>query len=86
MRSLREALELEKDNGPSHRRCSVGTYIRTLNLDDRAALIAAMNDKTLSAVAIARAVAAIGMSLSTEVLARHRRRFCKCGEDVWHVS
>ena len=86
MVSLREALEIEKDNGPSIRRCTIGTYIKSLDYDDRQAFIAALNDKTLSAVTICRAVANTGAKLSAEVLARHRRRFCKCGEDSWRVT
>lgn len=86
MVSLREALETEKDNGPSIRQCTIGAYIRTLDPDDRAAMVQALNDKTISSVAIVRAVSATGSKLSAEVLARHRRRLCKCGEDVWRVS
>lgn len=86
MKSLREALEIAKENGPTIRQCTIGTYIRGLDPDDRSALVAALNDKTISAVAIVRAVSTTGTKLSHEVLARHRRRFCKCGEDVWRVS
>jgi hypothetical protein len=85
MASLREALEREKDNGPSIRRCTIGAYISSLNPDDRNAFVLALNDKALSAVAICRAVANTGGKLSAEVLARHRRHFCKCGEDAWRV-
>lgn len=86
MVSLREALETEKDHGPSIRRCTIGAYIRTLNQDDRQAFIAALHDKTLSAVSICRAVSNTGADLSAEVLARHRRHICKCGEDTWRVT
>ena len=85
MVSLREALENEKDAGPSKRLCSIGSYIKALNPDDRKAFINALDDKTLSAISITRAVLNTGTKLSHEVLARHRRRFCKCGEDAWNV-
>lgn len=59
-------------------RCGVGMLLERLDPDDREALITAMNDEMASAPFISRILVDNGYRITTNQIARHRRRECQC--------
>lgn len=75
--SLRAALD-DQAGAPRRAACTVSLLLDELSADDRAALIAAMDDVRLSGAAIARALATIGHQMRSHNIQRHRRKECSC--------
>lgn len=71
-----EALQQETHTqGPP---CSVATVLDQLDAEDRAALLAALDNGT-PLTAIARALNAVGYRITAHTIGRHRKGDCRCG-------
>lgn len=58
--------------------CSVAVLLEQLSDDDKAALLAAFNDKRWRSSAISSQLESEGIDLHASTIARHRRGACKC--------
>jgi hypothetical protein len=74
---LSEALEQEMKKARGGVPCSVCSLIRTIGDDDRAALMAAMENESMFGSAIARALEREGHEVTAAAISRHRRGGCK---------
>lgn len=74
--SLASALRQAANGEHRGRRCHTCTLIEALPTKDRTALLAALDDQTLSTKAIWRAVEAEGYDVSENSLRRHRSGGC----------
>lgn len=73
---LADALKVEREKGHL-KRCSVCLLIEIMPKDDAKVLVEALEDKTLAATSIARALVAEGYKTNGNNIARHRRRECQ---------
>ena len=61
--------------------CTVGSLLKFMSADDRAALIAALNTPTIQSRTIWRVLVEEGHDISDTPIGRHRRGMCQCSHN-----
>lgn len=59
-------------------KCTVGKALLECDQEERADLIAALDDERYTGAAISRALTKLGYKVKAEALTRHRRGVCAC--------
>jgi len=71
---------IDVDRKPNLQVCGVTMLLRSLAKADAADLHAALADGNVASATIARALAALGHTLRSNTIRRHRRGECGCGQ------
>lgn len=70
---------LSENTRPTQNGCGLARFLGTLTAEDRTDLEQAMQDKTITSSAIQRALRNNGYAISGNMIRRHRRKDCPCG-------
>lgn len=68
-----------RSQGP---RCQLCTYIDTLDATDRADVLAAIDDATIQASVVTRALKSYGAQISNDAVRRHRNDQCSTAHEL----
>lgn len=72
--------DIMNENAGKETNCRVREIGDNLPAEDKAAFIAAINDESITAPAIERALKKNGFSVAGTTIRRHRRGDCSCGK------